>query len=34
MNISLDTKVGEWRHLSSKELSEINKMVSDSTKVI
>ena len=34
MNISLDTKVGEWRHLSSKELVEINKMVSNSTKVI
>ena len=34
MNISLDTKVGEWRHLSSKELVEINKMVSNSNKVI
>ena len=34
MNITLDLKVGEWRHLTTKELEGINKMVSASTKTI
>jgi 23S rRNA pseudouridine2604 synthase len=32
MNVNLDLKVGEWRHLSSAELAEINRLVSDSGK--
>ncbi len=32
MNISLDTGVGKWRHLTDKELKEINRLVSVSTK--
>ena len=32
MNIQLDVPVGKWRYLSEKELSEINEMISDSTK--
>jgi len=32
MNIQLDIPVGKWRYLSEKELSEINEMISDSTK--
>ena len=34
MNISLDLKVGEWRHLTTNELNEINQMVSASAKTI
>ena len=34
MNISLDTKRGEWRHLSQVELSELNTLISDSSKTI
>ncbi len=32
MNINLDMPVGEWRHLSKKELAEINAMVAKSSK--
>ena len=32
MNIKLDTKVGEWRYLSEKELKELNYLLSDSEK--
>jgi 23S rRNA pseudouridine2604 synthase len=32
MNIELDVPVGEWRYLTAKELNEINKMVSHSSK--
>lgn len=32
MNISLDIPVGKWRDLSPKELEEINRLVSDSSK--
>ncbi|WP_299579559.1 23S rRNA pseudouridine(2604) synthase RluF [uncultured Sunxiuqinia sp.] len=32
MNISLDVPVGKWRYLTAKELKEINRLVSDSTK--
>ena len=32
MNISLDVPVGKWRHLSSAELVEINRLISDSSK--
>ncbi|MCK0188528.1 23S rRNA pseudouridine(2604) synthase RluF [Arenibacter sp. F20364] len=32
MNIQLDVPVGKWRYLSEKELSEINEMISDSSK--
>lgn len=32
MNIELDVPVGKWRYLSEKELSEINEMISGSTK--
>lgn len=34
MNVSLDIPVGKWRDLTSKELEEINRLVSDSSKVI
>ena len=32
MNISLDTPVGKWRYLTDKELKEINRLVSLSSK--
>jgi 23S rRNA pseudouridine2604 synthase len=32
MNIKLDVPVGKWRHLTEAELSEINQMVSSSSK--
>lgn len=32
MNISLDVKVGKWRNITEKELRELNKLVSSSTK--
>lgn len=32
MNISLDIPVGKWRHLTDKELKEINRLVSISSK--
>ena len=32
MNISLDVPVGKWRNITEKELAEINKLVSSSTK--
>ncbi|WP_224489635.1 23S rRNA pseudouridine(2604) synthase RluF [Robertkochia flava] len=32
MNIPLDVEVGKWRHLTPKEVHEIQNMVSDSTK--
>ncbi len=32
MNISLDMPVGKWRHLTHKELKEINRLVASSSK--
>lgn len=32
MNVKLDMPVGEWRDLTEEELTELNKLVSDSTK--
>ena len=32
MNISLDVPVGQWRHLTAKEMKEINDLVSASSK--
>jgi 23S rRNA pseudouridine2604 synthase len=32
MNIELDVPLGKWRYLSERELSEINEMISDSSK--
>ncbi len=32
MNVKLDIPIGKWRNLTSKELSEIKRLVSDSTK--
>jgi len=32
MNISLDTSVGKWRHLTTAELNEINRLVAESAK--
>ena len=32
MNVSLDIVVGEWRNLTKKELTEINRLVSSSSK--
>ncbi len=34
MNILLDTKVGEWRHLSSQELEDLNAKLQDSSKTV
>ncbi len=34
MNILLDTKEGEWRHLSKKELAELQERISDSSKTV
>jgi len=33
MNISLDIPIGKWRHLTDKELKEINRLVSSSSKI-
>jgi len=33
MNIHLDIPVGHWRELTSKEMKEINRLISDSSKV-
>jgi 23S rRNA pseudouridine2604 synthase len=32
MNVTLDVGIGKWRHLTKKELTEINKLVADSKK--
>jgi len=32
MNIPLDTPVGKWRHLTETELSELNRLIADSSK--
>jgi 23S rRNA pseudouridine2604 synthase len=32
MNIHLDTKVGQWRHLRPEEFQELNNLISDSEK--
>ncbi len=32
MNIRLDVKVGKWRDLSTIELKELNRLISDSSK--
>jgi 23S rRNA pseudouridine2604 synthase len=32
MNISLDLPTGEWRYFTDKELAELNRLVSTSTK--
>lgn len=32
MNVSLDVGKGKWRHLTKKEMAEINRLVADSTK--
>lgn len=32
MNVQLDVEKGKWRHLSEKELKEINRLVSNSSK--
>ncbi|MEX0313085.1 MAG: 23S rRNA pseudouridine(2604) synthase RluF [Allomuricauda sp.] len=32
MNVNLDVPVGKWRHLTDKELKEINRLVSNSSK--
>lgn len=34
MNVSLDVGVGKWRHLTKKELAEINRLVADSKKTV
>ena len=34
MNISLDTNRGKWRHLTTKELSDLNLLLTDSSKTI
>lgn len=34
MNIQLDTPSGEWRYLTNEELSELNRLISDSNKTI
>ncbi len=33
MNVKLDIPVGKWRDLTSEELKEVNRLVSDSTKI-
>ena len=33
MNISLDVPVGKWRYFTEKELEELNKLVSNSSKI-
>jgi len=32
MNVSLDVGKGKWRHLTKKEMTEINRLVADSAK--
>lgn len=32
MNIQLDTEVGQWRHLTEKELERLNELIDDSSK--
>ena len=32
MNIKLDIPVGKWRHLSKKEINELNRLLADSSK--
>ena len=32
MNVSLDIGIGKWRHLTKKEITEINRLVADSAK--
>ena len=32
MNVSLDIGKGKWRHLTKKEITEINRLVADSAK--
>lgn len=32
MNLNLDTPIGKWRHLTDKELKDINKLLSSSSK--
>jgi 23S rRNA pseudouridine2604 synthase len=34
MNIPLDTNRGKWRHLTTKELSDLNHLLTDSSKTI
>lgn len=34
MNIQLDTKIGEWRDLTTRELSELNRLLDGSEKTI
>jgi len=34
MNINLDLAVGKWRHLTEDELSELNHLISDSSKTV
>ena len=34
MNIPLDINRGEWRHLTKKEFSELNDLLTDSSKTI
>ncbi len=34
MNVNLDIPIGQWRHLTEKELKELNEMVGDSAKTI
>lgn len=34
MNINLDVPVGKWRHLTEKELADINNLVATSSKII
>jgi 23S rRNA pseudouridine2604 synthase len=34
MNIQLDTKIGEWRDLTARELSELNRLLDGSEKTI
>ena len=33
MNVNLDLKVGQWRHLSAKEFKDLNELLSDSSKI-
>lgn len=34
MNINLDTPVGQWRYFTQRELTDLNKLVSDSAKTV
>lgn len=34
MNIDLDTPIGKWRDLTENELSELNRLISDSSKTV